>query len=853
MATVKYGFWDRTTSERPSGNVSFNLEEPNNDRISVFITVPEDSGLDYYRNILGSLNTDNLQSPPFTSDQHASLRAYWKTVPTNPSGAEAERVLKDMVTYGVTIGEFSTALGISTSAIRQRLKLESTEKVWKVTRTTGNPLIFIGDLTYTPPITRQTTNILNTILFVFGNNNPPVKTRDYTIDISINDKETDEVIETFTISVTKTFDISVFEPSVERLNTRVTYTLSPSGKTGTFTPGSAFKIAPPDTGATLGLSFTTPAVAGPSTSPIKWRITSPTVSDYFEAGSQGITISNISSTETKSYGYEIYNGYTNTVSETGTFSVAKGTGDTPVQPSAPVYDNSKTYQPGDIVSFNGKYFKATRVTTGLPPTDTSAWTEVTPEVAVDSSSKILYKQLPSNDEGFIQSGGLLEIPYTESTLVLGVEVSGFVAGPSTTYGKWRQTVPSSSVWFENGQKSLTINSISTSETEYRFEAKWWDSKASFDSGQPPTISSTPSVKVKKAVAPTYTITPSVTSISNGGTVTFEIETTNVPNGSQLSWSTTGVSVTGTDFTDGLTSGIISIIENKATITRSIRSGREVENIVSFNIQLRTRTIEPTGAITEGSIVATSPTVSITVHSVTPDVLTISEGGTVTFTVTTVGVADGTVLYWTSKGTVRASDFTDGESAGQVTINSNTGSVIRSLSPDFKTEGTESFSIDLRKTSIDGQVIARSEYIKVTDSSTNPDIVLNEPEWYAEITNIPLLEAAIESSTAELSNINENFATANRFFSRMADSMEQIAEKMSDIENHQRRMRELGEGEGIHMTSPYEWFSLISLYRLFIEEGKVLDLSEKITDQELALAKASVITYINKLKELPRSF
>ncbi len=850
MATVKYGFWDRTTSERPSGDASFNLEEPNNDRISVFITVPEDSGLEYYRNILGSLNTDNLQSPPFTADQHASLREYWKTVPSVPTGADAERVLKDMVTYGVTVGEFSTALGISTSSIRQRLKLESSEKVWKVTGVSGNPLIFIGDMTYSPPIVRQTTATLNGVLFLFGNNNPPIKTRNYSIDISINEKETDAVIETFTISVTKTFDISSFEPSVEQLNTRVTYTLSPSGKTGTFTPGAAFSIAPPDTGATLGLSFTTPAVAGPSSSPIKWRLTSPTVTNYIESGSQGITISNIS--DTKSYSYEIYNGYTNSVAETGSFSVAKGTA-TESTTTAPAFDEAKTYQPGEVVSYNGKYYSAITVTTGKLPTDTSSWKEVTPETAIDSSAKILYKKLPSNDEGFIQSGGLLEIPYTESTLNLGVEVSGFVAGPTETYGKWRQTVPSASVWFENGQKSITINSISTTETEYRFEAKWWDSKSKFDSGQPPTITSTPSVKVKKAVAPTYSITPSVTTISNGGTVTFEIVTTSVPNGSQLSWSTTGVSVAGTDFTDGQTSGIVSIIENKASITRSIRSGREVESIVSFNIQLRTRTIESTGLITEGSVVATSSTVNITAHSITANVSSVSEGGTVTFTINTVGIPDGTVLYWTSKGTVRASDFTDGESSGQVTINSNTGSVIRTLSEDFKTEGTESFSIDLRKTSIDGQVIARSEYITITDSSTNPDITLTEPEWYAEITNIPLLEAAIEASTSELSNINENLATANRFFSRMADSMEKLAEKITDIEDHQRKMRELGEGEGIHMTSPYEWFSLISMYRLFVEEGKVLDISEKLTDQEIALAKAAAITYIAKLKELPRSF
>lgn len=113
---------------------------------------------------------------------------------------------------------------------------------------------------------------------------------------------------------------------------------------------------------------------------------------------------------------------------------------------------------------------------------------------------------------------------------------------------------------------------------------------------------------------------------------------------------------------------------------------------------------------------TSPNYTITASSASVD-----ENGSVTFTITTNNVADGTDLYWTLgvvSGSVTTGDFT-GATDGTVTINNNTGSVTVTLNPDETTEGVEEFLLALRLDSITGQVVATSSAITINDTSLTP--------------------------------------------------------------------------------------------------------------------------------------
>jgi hypothetical protein len=108
-----------------------------------------------------------------------------------------------------------------------------------------------------------------------------------------------------------------------------------------------------------------------------------------------------------------------------------------------------------------------------------------------------------------------------------------------------------------------------------------------------------------ASEPTYTITPSTTSVNEGSSVIFTINTYNVPDGTLLYWTTNTVSgtVNTSDFSDSSISGSFVINGGVATVTRTLTNDITTEGTESFQLQIRTGS-------TGGPIVATSATVTI---------------------------------------------------------------------------------------------------------------------------------------------------------------------------------------------------------------------------------------------------
>ena len=84
------------------------------------------------------------------------------------------------------------------------------------------------------------------------------------------------------------------------------------------------------------------------------------------------------------------------------------------------------------------------------------------------------------------------------------------------------------------------------------------------------------------------------------------------------------------------------------------------------------------------------------YAISPNVTSINEGGTVTWTITTTNVASGTVLYWSNVGTTVGADFDDGLNGGTVTITAGSSTtIVKTLVNDLSTEGSESIIIRLR--------------------------------------------------------------------------------------------------------------------------------------------------------------
>lgn len=93
------------------------------------------------------------------------------------------------------------------------------------------------------------------------------------------------------------------------------------------------------------------------------------------------------------------------------------------------------------------------------------------------------------------------------------------------------------------------------------------------------------------------------------------------------------------------------------------------------------------------------------------------------TVTTQGYANNTTLYWTVNqvsGTVISGDFSSGYT-GSFTISgdesSATGQIDIEVSTDGTPDGTDTFNVQVRTGSISGPIIATSQNITISDTST----------------------------------------------------------------------------------------------------------------------------------------
>lgn len=113
-----------------------------------------------------------------------------------------------------------------------------------------------------------------------------------------------------------------------------------------------------------------------------------------------------------------------------------------------------------------------------------------------------------------------------------------------------------------------------------------------------------------STTPTYSITASPSSVNEGSTVTFNVTTTNVVNGTTLYYVISGGSgLSSADFQDGALTGQLTINNNTGSFTKTITSDLSTEGSETFSATLKTSSVS-------GTTVATSNTVTISDTSLT---------------------------------------------------------------------------------------------------------------------------------------------------------------------------------------------------------------------------------------------
>jgi len=224
---------------------------------------------------------------------------------------------------------------------------------------------------------------------------------------------------------------------------------------------------------------------------------------------------------------------------------------------------------------------------------------------------------------------------------------------------------------------------------------------------------------------TYNVNAARQFMTEGESVEFTVRTNSVGIGSTLFYSTSSSDMTAADFADNSTTGQFEIEQGTsqyagiATITRTIARDPVNEGTNTFSLVIRSGS-------TSGVAVTESLPVSVTdipaTFNISESTTSINEGESVTFTVTTADVIDGTTLYYsTGGGQVSGSDFSDSSLSGSFTINSDTGTIVRTAARDAVADGTESFNLVIRTESVSGSAVTTSQNISIGDIVPTNDI------------------------------------------------------------------------------------------------------------------------------------
>ena len=215
----------------------------------------------------------------------------------------------------------------------------------------------------------------------------------------------------------------------------------------------------------------------------------------------------------------------------------------------------------------------------------------------------------------------------------------------------------------------------------------------------------------------YFVSPDRDIVTEGETVTFNVFTSNVDDGTELTYTLTGIEAT--DVNSFLLEGTFVIENNEAQIPIKIR-----EDFIDESPEVMTFAISNTDAsasvtLLDADTVTVDPETTAPSYSVSADKLTYEEGETIVYTIDTQNVSDGTVLNYFLFGTnINPSDIVGGSLTGTFTIVDNQAKVYIGIEEDGEIEGDETLTFSLAGLTVATDVIISGDI--------DPEVVI-DPE------------------------------------------------------------------------------------------------------------------------------
>jgi len=234
--------------------------------------------------------------------------------------------------------------------------------------------------------------------------------------------------------------------------------------------------------------------------------------------------------------------------------------------------------------------------------------------------------------------------------------------------------------------------------------------------------------------PAYTLSVDADAISESATVTFTLSTQNVAEGTVLPYTLVGTkNAVGQSATGSLTIGSNGMANVSVTVPSN--------NILGDSGKL---TMTIAGRSKEVIVNDVTPAPPATpVYTLSANANAISEGGTVTFTLSTQNVAAGTVLSYTLAGTNNAAGQS---SSGGLSIGGDGLAMVSVTVPSnlvFNDSGTLTIA-----------VAGLNKVVSVKDATVNPSPVMRKTSNYIEFTDLGTLFETLSLTKVLTPNPND---------------------------------------------------------------------------------------------------
>jgi len=87
-----------------------------------------------------------------------------------------------------------------------------------------------------------------------------------------------------------------------------------------------------------------------------------------------------------------------------------------------------------------------------------------------------------------------------------------------------------------------------------------------------------------------------------------------------------------------------------------------------------------------------------------------------------------------------------------------------------------------------------------------------------VTALEQLSLSMAFVADKIDNISDKIDNISVQSTTISQQQTTIAAKQTAIETYQKKLKELGEGDGVHILGPYEWLSMYAIYKLLVDQG-----------------------------------